>query len=330
MNQTSATSLGEDLRLDCRQNGQSAKAWLWWKDLPVLPGERLGVIGQFSADGPDVAAALLKKAGQTLASQGCTMAVGPMDGSTWHRYRFVTEPGTEPPYFPEPTNPPEWPLWWQKAGYDVLAPYTSTVADDLQRQDPRVDAVAERLRATGIAIRPLSLATFTDELSRIYDVSIESFQENYLYTPLPAEAFLGQYLPLQSRVEPELVLIAEKGSFPVGYVFAVPDFAQAGLGEKLDVIIVKTLAVRPGRACAGLGAWLLAEVHRSARALGFRRAIHALMHESNRSRNLSAHYARTIRRYELLAKKLPSRLQRQPVRRAALHSEPEPFIPSIT
>lgn len=41
-----------------------------------------------------------------------------------------------------------------------------------------------------------------------------------------------------------------------------------------------------------------------ARALGFTRAIHALMHETNKSRNLSAHYAKTIRRYTLFSKKL--------------------------
>jgi len=297
-------SPGPDLKLEHRHQAQSAEAGLWWTEVPSLPGQKLGVIGQFSATGPEATGGLLAKAARELAAQGCTLAVGPMDGNTWRRYRFVTEPGDEPVFFLEPSNPPEWPKWWQESGYGVLATYTSTVADDLQREDPRVNAVAERLRAGGVVVRPLALAQFRDELTRIYDVSIASFQENYLYTPLPAEAFLGQYLPLQSRVVPELVLIAERESRPVGYVFAVPDFAQAGRGVKTDTIIVKTLAVLPGRACAGLGAWLLAEVHRSARALGYRRAIHALMHESNRSRNLSAHYARTIRRYALFAKSL--------------------------
>jgi len=38
--------------------------------------------------------------------------------------------------------------------------------------------------------------------------------------------------------------------------------------------------------------------------MGFTRAIHALMHETNKSRNLSARYARTIRRYTLFSKRL--------------------------
>jgi GNAT superfamily N-acetyltransferase len=98
--------------------------------------------------------------------------------------------------------------------------------------------------------------------------------------------------------------LAEQRSRPVGYVFAVPDFAQAQRGSPIDTLIVKTLAVLPGRAYAGLGAWLLGEVHAAGRRLGFTRAIHALMHETNQSRNLSAHYARTIRRYTLLSKRL--------------------------
>jgi hypothetical protein len=68
---------------------------------------------------------------------------------------------------------------------------------------------------------------------------------------------------------------------------------------------VKTLAVLPDRVYAGLGALLLARVHRNALDLGLHRAVHALMHVSNKSRALSGHWhARQIRRYELFARTL--------------------------
>ncbi|HEX2099923.1 MAG TPA: GNAT family N-acetyltransferase, partial [Candidatus Synoicihabitans sp.] len=127
---------------------------------------------------------------------------------------------------------------------------------------------------------------------------------NYLYTPLPREAFIAQYRAVQARVRPELVLLAEHAGRAVGYVFAVPDLAQAQRGEPVSTFIVKTLAVLPGRTYAGLGALLLAAVHDAARGLRFQRVIHALMHENNRSRNLSAHYAQTIRRYTLFSRVL--------------------------
>jgi predicted N-acetyltransferase YhbS len=117
---------------------------------------------------------------------------------------------------------------------------------------------------------------------------------------------MAQYRAIQARVNPQLVLLAEQAERAVGYVFAMPDYAQAQRGEPITTVIVKTLAVLPARANAGLGAVLLGKVHEQAQAMGFTRAIHALMHETNKSRNLSARYARTIRRYTLFAKRLDS------------------------
>jgi len=304
MSPPSPSDLGEDLQLkEVRDNG-TAEARLWWTHVPTLPGERLGVIGHFHADNEAAAAAVLARALGELRARGCTRAVGPMDGNTWRSYRFVTDPGTEPPFLLEPANPPAWPAWWRESGFAPLAEYFSTASDDVTTRDPRLVTVAARMAAAGIRMRPLNPAAFDEELGRIYDVSVVSFQENYLYTPLPRETFLAQYQAVRTLVRPELVMLAEQGDRPVGYVFALPDLAEASRGVPVRTFIVKTLAVLPGRAYAGLGALLLGEVHTAAQALGFTRVIHALMHQSNTSRNLSAHYAQTIRRYTLFSQPL--------------------------
>jgi len=67
---------------------------------------------------------------------------------------------------------------------------------------------------------------------------------------------------------------------------------------------LKTFAVLPGRAYAGLGNVLVAHSHRIARALGYRRAIHALMYEGNNSLIISNRFSRPFRRYTLFAKVL--------------------------
>jgi GNAT superfamily N-acetyltransferase len=295
---------GADGRVTAEEAGGTAAAELWWTRTPELPGERMGAIGGFRADNPAVAAEVLRRATRTLRERGCTLAVGPMDGNTWRQYRFVTDAGTEPPFLLEPVNPPEWPGWWRAAGFAPLAEYYSTATPDLAARDERVEKGAARLLAAGVAIRPVELARFEEELGRIYDVSVISFQSNFLYSPLPREEFLAQYRALQGRVRPELLLLAEHAGRPVGYVFALPDLLQVQRGEPVTTVIVKTLAVLPGRTYAGLGAVLLDAAHQAARRLGLRRAIHALMHETNQSRNLSAHYARTIRRYTLFARRL--------------------------
>lgn len=295
---------GGDGRVTAEDAGGTAAAEVWWTRTPELPGERLGAIGGFRADNPLVAADVLQRALAMLRERDCTLAVGPLDGNTWRGYRFVAEAGTEPPFLLEPVNPPEWPAWWREAGFAPLAEYYSTATSDLAIRDERVEKVAARLAAAGVAIRPVELGRFDEELGRIYDVSVISFQSNFLYSPLPREEFLAQYRALQGRVRPELLLLAEHAGRPVGYVFSVPDLLQAQRGEPVTTMIVKTLAVLPGRTYAGLGAVLLDAAHQAARRLGFRRAIHALMHETNQSRNLSANYAQTIRRYALFARRL--------------------------
>lgn len=300
MSTNAPSSLSEDAQI----RSGTASASLWWNHVPSMMGEKIGVIGQFAVESESDVATLLCRACEDLSAHGCTLAIGPMDGNTWNRYRFVTESSDEPAFLLEPMNPIEWPRWWLNAGFERLAEYFSTATEDLVARDPRVHGLAERMTAAGVTLRSLDAEHFEEDLERIYEVSLVSFTGNFLYTPLPREAFFAQYRQIKDRVRPEIVLIAEQAGHPVGYVFALPDYAQAQRGEPITTVIVKTLAVWPGRQHAGLGAWLLAEVHAEARKLGFTRAIHALMHETNKSRNLSAHYAKTIRRYTLFSKRL--------------------------
>lgn len=295
-----------DERVQADRAGGAAAALLWWRQVPALPGERLGVIGGFQATGAAAAAMVLERACVVLRAKDCTLAVGPMDGNTWRRYRLVTEAGDEPPFFLEPTNPAEWPAWWQTAGFGPLAEYCSAATDDLEPRDPRLAETAARVRAAGIVLRPLDPAQFEAELGRIYGVSVGSFQENYLYTPLPREDFIAQYHAVQPLVRPELVRLAEREGRTVGYMFALPDQAQAQRGQPVTNVIMKTIAVLPECGGLGLGGLMFAEVHAAARRLGFKRAIHALMHETNKSRRMSAHYARIIRRYTLFSRRLGS------------------------
>lgn len=274
---------------------------LWWTGVPALSNERLGVIGHFAAGDGESAKALLERAAERLAAEGCTLAAGPMDGNTWRRYRLVTECGDEPPFLMEPDNPPEWPAYWQAAGFAPLAQYFSALGTDLARDDAQVSRAGERLRTAGVSLRALRAGDFENELRRIHEMSVEAFADNFLYTPLPEAEFLAQYAAVRDRVRPELVLLAEVSDRLIGYVFTIPDWLR---GPATDTLIVKTLAVRPGRQSAGLGAWLLQEVQQRSRALGFRRVIHALMHESNHSLNLSRRYAEPFRRYTLYSRHL--------------------------
>ncbi len=97
----------------------------------------------------------------------------------------------------------------------------------------------------------------------------------------------------------ELVLIAEEGTRPVGFVLSYPDRVPGRL-------VLKTLATAPDRRGLGLGTVLTARIHQIASQLGFKQVIHALMHSQNPSQHVSlrasAGGAALWRRYALYAR----------------------------
>lgn len=279
---------------------------LWWRQVPPHPGHRVGVIGHYAVRDRTAAHALLQDACRQLREHGCTLAVGPMDGTTWRRYRFIVDRGSEPVFFLEPDNPDEWPAHFLVEGFEPLARYTSALNPDLTQQDDRAERAAARMAEYGIRIRALDPSAMERELHRLYALSVISFRHNFLYTPITEEEFTEQYRLILPFVRPELVLMAEEDGDLVGFLFALPDLLQARRGDNVDTIIFKTVAVLPTRSHAGLGSLLVSRCHAVARDLGYRRAIHALMHEANNSRNISSRTAKTIRQYALFARDLGS------------------------
>jgi GNAT superfamily N-acetyltransferase len=279
---------------------------LWLTSTPALADERLGYVGHWAARDAESARLLLEHACAQLAPH-CTRAVAPIDGSTWGRYRLLTERGPEPVFFLEPDNPDDWPGHFIANRFTPLAQYYSALNDHLDRPDPRTGELASRLAASGVRMRCLDMACFEQELRALYPLVLAAFARNFLYTPLAEEDFLAQYLGVRAFLRPELVLVVERDDRPVGFILAVPDLLQARRGQPVDTVILKTLAVHPEEAGAGLGTLLVAHCQNEAARLGYRRAIHALMYETNNSRKISSHTARTIRRYTLFARTLGAR-----------------------
>jgi|HubBroStandDraft_1064217.scaffolds.fasta_scaffold27699_2 GNAT superfamily N-acetyltransferase len=280
-----------------------ARCSLWWSHVPTYQPHRVGVIGHYAATSDEAAADLLAAAQDRLRAAGCTLAIGPMNGNTWRSYRFVTERGDEPPFFLEPSNPTEWPAQFERAGFSSLASYFSALNSDLSRPDPRLDDLEKKVAGANVVLRSAN-PDLRRELKNIYAVSEVSFQQNFLYTEIPEAEFVAMYEPVLPMARPELVLIAERDGQCVGYLFAVPDFAQTARAADVDTFIVKTVSILPQPELRGLGTLLVARAQQLGREMGFRRCIHALMFENNVSLNISRHYATVMRKYTLHSKDL--------------------------
>ena len=281
----------------------AAYAALWWNDTPVYQGWRVGAIGGFAALDEAAGHALLEQAARRLREAGCRITVGPMNGNTWRRHRYVTSGDDRGPFLFEPRNPAEYPAWWRSAGFRDISHYSSSVIrlDGRRAVSP---AMRRRLGNSGVMIRGLDASRYEEELKLIHALSLKSFSANFLYTALDEVEFLQAYGKVRQHVDPDFVKVAERGGVPCGFVFAIRDLEAEARGEK-PAVIVKTLAVDPQSRSAGLGSLLVDEVHAAALDKGYEESIHALEHESNTSRKITSRYdGRVFRNYTLFAKPL--------------------------
>jgi GNAT superfamily N-acetyltransferase len=286
-------------------HGPRAQCSLWWSQTPKLDAHRVGAIGHYSATNDRAAEILLSRAIDRLRSAGCTYAIGPMDGNTWRRYRFVTDAGLEPAFFLEPQNPLEWPQQFVVAGFSPIATYCSAINFDLARPARRYGRTDTKLRSSGVVVRSLRIEEVHCYLPRIYRLCCVAFPNNFLFADIAENDFIRLYNRILTVLRPELVIVAEQQTELVGFLFSVPDILRQSSGVPTDTFIIKTVAVLPRHELAGLGAIMVELAQQIGKHLGFARCIHALMDDRNTlACNISNSYARTMRRYTLYGKDL--------------------------
>jgi GNAT superfamily N-acetyltransferase len=255
-----------------------------------------GCIG--APTGPDPLAEIAA-AEAWLRAQGCTIALGPLDGATWYPYRAVLGPDERPPFLGEPRASP---VPWREAGYAPAARYASALADNAA-QAASAAARGAALAAAGWTLEAMDRAPSAEAwIDTFWELSVASFQGAFCFSPIAREDFAGLYLPLLPRLLPALVLLCrDPTGAPVGFCLCMPDLLQPGRRE----FIVKSLAVLPEARRAGAGSWLVGHAHAVAESLGFTGGgIHALMWSDSRSRAISAHGGRVFREYALYAREL--------------------------
>lgn len=271
------------------------------EDLIGAPG-RSGLIGHYEAVDPHAAVELLRGAVDRLRDLGVDRVLGPINGSTWARYRIALprtadDPAIQPEWFlTEPTNPTTYARHFEDAGFQVAAVYESRIETEPAATIPDEATTRDRLRREGLTIRSLDLERFDDELRALFELSRVAFAENPFYAPVGWPRFRAMYEATRSWLDPALVRLAHDADGRLaGFAFAFRD--------PLDPdgrVVLKTLAVAPDARGRGLGGGLMADVSHVARATGAPAVIHALMHAENASTRLSErHSTHRFRRYAL-------------------------------
>jgi hypothetical protein len=298
MTATKCAATAADATLQHDEGGVvPARCSLWWSSTPSYQGRRAGFIGGIESQDDDALTTLLARAASRLRDEGCALAVGPVDGDTWHRYRLVTASDGTPPFALEPYSPPAAVELWHRAGFAPLETYASYRDDMLAERDARVPALTARLRSAGVRLRALDLGRFDDELAQIHALALRGFAHAPLFAPIGLDAFAALYRPLAPLLDPRLCPVAECDGRIAGVLFALRD------PRAPRTIVLKTVVRDLDRRFAGLGFVLTDIARAAAHALGATRAISALQHDGSVARSLASR-ATPFRRYAVLAKEL--------------------------
>ncbi|MDB5036347.1 MAG: hypothetical protein JWQ98_3588 [Chlorobi bacterium] len=260
-----------------------------------LDGQRTALVGWYEAmDDPDAAARLFDGIAEHYRGMGCRRLLGPLNGSTWHRYR-VALPSDADPFFLDVRNRPWYAAQWEGRGFATVARYFSTKVSGLDRPYDRVGRFEEIYRSRGVTVRPVDTGRFEEELLKLYRLSLEGFAGNLFYTPISFESFRDLYMPIRPLVDPAFVLIASgDDGRPLAFIFAVNNIHETAKRS----LIIKTVVAAPD-APRGLGTFLAEKVHAAAKERGYDEVIHALMHEENVSMNVLAGISAPYRNYRL-------------------------------
>lgn len=295
----------DNIKIKLIQNGiQRASATCYYKNTPKKDEKNIGTIGEFETENSQYGNLILKKCEEILKQKEVEFIVAPMNGNTWNKYRTLKYSTEEPQFMLENVNPKEYNDILIEAGFKEIYTYTSTkgLISDCYHSIA-LDKLEEKLNNQNILIRKFNKEKYLDDLRKIYNISIKSFIKNPLYTQIEEKEFLNQYIKYIQLVDEELILIAEQNGKEIGFIFAIPNLTQKA--EKINTLIVKTVAVIPGYEEYAIGNILLRKIAQKAQEKGYEKWIFAFMYSNNTSQKMAKrNKTNIIREYALYGKEL--------------------------
>lgn len=234
----------------------------------LWPEPDVGLWGYFECyPNQAMATALLEAAEVWLQQRGKTRFVGPIQLNIYNSYRLQLSGFDTPPFLGEPRCPSYYPELLQQAGYEVCARWFSWDIPGPVLPGMQV-YMAEQIRqwqaqnTARYTIETINLADFVAEMTALHPVAMQTFAENFGFTPIDVAEFIYVYqgmVPIMQH-HPELFgRIIENSSgqtvgFGMGYMDYAPAFQQIN-GEMSqwgllatfvpDVMVFHTFGILP-------------------------------------------------------------------------------------
>jgi GNAT superfamily N-acetyltransferase len=191
-------------------------------------GDGAGFFGMFETErDPDVAGALLIAAADWLTARGLRVMRGPASLSLNEECGLLVHGFDSPPAVMMPYNPPWYAELLEREGFtkakDLLAYWlgTDSVPNRLARAS---EMLAKRHR---IAIRPLRMKDFWNEVARVHKLYNAAWERNWGFVPMTEDEFHHLARQMKAVVDPNLVAFAEVDDELAGFAMALPDLNRA-------------------------------------------------------------------------------------------------------
>jgi hypothetical protein len=162
-----------------------------------------GLIGLYECiDDEDVAKVLLTAACDRLRSWGCKTAIGPIDFSIWHNYRFMTKGFGSYILMGEPRNPAYYPTQWTQSGFQSEAHWTTYLYDQQNLTPIPESLTSHETLFNSIGYQTIFMKGISDKLlmKEVYRLLMPSYRTFPLYIPLSEKEFMKHYSYMPSLI----------------------------------------------------------------------------------------------------------------------------------
>ena len=204
-----------------------------WNNRPDYNGRKTSYIGnvniheKYRKDEEQ----LFNKIFEELKKEGIETIIGPLNGTTWNTYRYVTEKGNGRPFLLEPWNEDYYVSLFEKLDFKHLARYISTVmegmnSDGRKNLNKKIEKLKKFNYYKDIKVESAENKDLLTVLNKVYDLTVEAFKNNFLYSELEREIFLKMYMSYEDKIVKKFFkMLYLKGEL-IGYVFGIPDYTE--------------------------------------------------------------------------------------------------------
>jgi hypothetical protein len=215
----------------------------------------LGCVGLYECEeSGETSAALMEIALAALRSSGCRVAWGPMDGSIWTSYRFMTTGFEGPTFYGEPRNKRWYPAQFAAAGFEPMKTWSTffLCRSGIERLLSSLESHRRKAVESGYTIRHPDYRRLDEEFRSIHSMVLDAYSGFLGFAAIGLPEFKALYRGLASIWDPDLVQIAvDPEGYDAGFNLVFPDPGRAiramkGSGSLLAVF--RYLANRDPRA----------------------------------------------------------------------------------